>query len=289
MTLYCWSMKREVTLFWKWSWKRSSGDVITSMESLTEDTVVLGTRTGLIAILDWKNVKRASFSYTVSPTLVDSWESYMNDQQISTPPARGMGIRKLTVAKEIFPGELVRYKLVWLTTCGWVLSSMVEYSPRRNDSTSSRIRRMKRCFEVLFETDPITWKSATGDVVSDDVMKSWVMPTEPIPSFASESVLIWNKFNDDVTRILPHHDQRVLAPLASTINEARGQPKIQWMSIGKPTCNTVRAKQVETRSIRLSTRAGLPTHLAVHPSHEWIVISTAENGMYLVHSTSKLR
>ena len=280
-----------VNLYWKFQYK----DIITSMELLTSETVVLGSCIGRLAILNWKKVTRAPFSFKPTPTLVEDWASYAassSQEPLDIPSPVAMGIRNIHVVVEnTVPGKMVRYRLYWVTTSGWVLSSMVEAlsssaESKLDSNPETRIRRRKGC-ELHHSTKPIKWINIGGEAVSAPT-RTWVVPTNRIQADSTATALVWQKVEDDVTQIIPHHDQRVLSSASSVQQLRNTKPKLHWMAIACSSCaaGTKRLPMLET--IPISKRSGAPTSIAIHPSHEWIVVGTSHSGMYLVNARPKV-
>jgi hypothetical protein len=280
-----------VNLLWKFQYK----DTITAMAVLTHDTVVLGTCNGRLAVLNWKQVTRAAFSCKPSPTLIEDWVSYFagpSQEQMEIPSAPlAMGIRNLRViAERSVPGKLVQYRLVWVTSCGWVVSSALEVvsspaEPKQAFTPEKHIRRRKGC-EVHHTTKPIKWRSMDGEEVSL-LTPTWTVPTKRLQVGTTGKALVWQKVDDDVTQVLPHHDQRVLGSEPSFEQRRYTKPKLQWMSMS-PSYRGLGTERYPLRTIPISKRAGSPTGIAIHPGHEWIIVGTSQNGMYLINARSKV-
>lgn len=295
--LFCWYtgggnwVPGVINLLWKFQYK----DTITSMSVLTADTIVLGSSTGLLAILNWKKVVRASFSCKPSPTLVEDWVSFSAgplQEQFDTPsPTAAMGILKIhVIAESTIPGEISLYRLVCVTSCGWVLSSVIEALSPCTDSklacaSEIRIRRRKGC-ELHHSTKPIKWKEIGGDVVSLKT-RTWVVPTKRIQVHNTEMALIWQKVEDDTVHVLPHPDQRVLASAPSLAMPRCMNSTLEWMATSYSSCG-VGSERYHLRTIPIPKNAGPLTCIAVHPDQEWILVGTSQTGISLINARSNI-
>jgi hypothetical protein len=293
--VFGWSLRRAETpcaihISWKFRYK----EVITCMEPLSSDTVLLGTCNGRFAILNWRKVVLASFSTCPTPTLVEEWTSYIPagpiQKRMEIPSPEAMGIRQMTVVRRKLANDLVRCKLCWVTCCGWVLSTSLELRNTDDESTHSlvlspSVRRSSKC-ESLHTTRPIKWRNSKGSIVNHAANKMWVVPSFRIPTTAACNALIWQRVEDDVTKLVPDPDRRVLYTEASLETATEHTPSsIHWLSLshlsdGMTSCSI--------QTIPLSPCTEPPSSLAVHPDHEWFVVGTAGKGLVLFQSRSKM-
>ena len=146
-----------------------------------------------------------------------------------------------------------------------------------------QIRRRKGC-ELLHSTKPIKWKAVGGEAVSL-LTRTWTVPTKRIPADATEMACTWQKVEDDMTQFLPHHDQRVLSYVPDPDCRCPESAELHFMSTSGPYRSSgATATPFTVKTISTNKRVGLPTCIALHPSSEWIVIGTRQNGLYLVHA-----
>jgi hypothetical protein len=285
-----------IDTWWKYQYKEYITAVTTT---LAHDLVVLGSQTGRLAILNWKQLQRTSFSLHSIPTLLQDWLSYSGIE--SSVPRDGMGIRALH-AVHVFNIHASKQRqqisrLVWLTSNGWVFSVEIELSHPLQEVKESchgavhhldnacSIQRKNKC-EILFSTQPVTYVDHNGKVPTS-YKKEWVMARKPIPCVMDHRRLVWEKVNDDVTVVLPHPDQRVSGSTTSTMEQSnRAKPSLNWMSLESSILwkKGTTTRRVPISSISLGRRVGLPTCLAVHPNQEWIVIGTTKCGISIMHS-----
>jgi hypothetical protein len=295
--LFCWCtgggnwVPGMLNVVWKFQYK----EAITSMAVLTSDMIVLGSCSGRLAVLSWKKVVRASFSCKPSPTLVEDWVSFSAgplQEQLETPsPTSAMAILKLNViAESTISGKLVIYRLVWVTSCGWVLSSTIEVlssstDPKLPSASETLIRRRKGC-ELYHATKPIRWKDFGGELVGPS-KSMWVVPTKRIQVDNAEMALVWQKVEDDAIQVLAHHDQRVLGSAPRLAHPRCMNLKLQWMTMLGSFCGPV-TKRYQLRTISIANSAGPITSIAIHPDQEWIVVGTSQNGILLVNARSNI-
>jgi hypothetical protein len=260
-------------------WKYQYSEDITSMVTLSEECVLLGSGTGRMAILNGNKLQKASFALQSTPTLVDEWVSYDRGRtQFETPstPAHAMGIRTMKVLKLASPtAQLRMYRVVWLTECGWILSTRIDESVGKE----SRIYRCPGC-KLHHDTKPIHVVDSNGRpvIVSS---KMWFVPVRQI-CCSTKSLLVWHKEYDATFRALPDHDPRVIGPTTVTMTSKR-KSSLQWMTLD------MHDEAYRSRTIRLSRQIGAPSSIMVHPNQEWIVIGVQSGGLFLLHSRTQPR
>jgi WD40 repeat protein len=256
--LSCYNLAKtnSTTEFWRLRWKR-----ITSMVTISDDTILLGSSQGYFSMLNWKQVQRSSFSVKGSPTILNEWLSFRG---LQTPIGAAMGIRHIRVeGRSIEAAKYAvwgRYQISWVTTGGWILSCLLEAT-----------RGKQRKSAVMYGTPKIQFLDSSGKPVA--VSKAeWSLPKDRILMTGSSMGLFWEEI-PQVTQRLPHHDKFVLLQ-HEECSVATNKPALLHM--------TMRERSV-TR-IPLSRRRGKPTSFAVHPTNEWMVFGTKSCGLYILQS-----
>jgi hypothetical protein len=244
---------------WNFNW----GKRISSMVIVSEEIVVIGSSRGLLAFVNYKKLERASFSLTPTPTVVKEWLSHRG---LETPNKDAMGIRDLVVDCVGPGGQLVR--LCWVTFCGWQLSVTVDLADKGCESA-----------RIHHATALIKCKNASGAPVQPP-RRSWSVPVDnKMQVTSSETAMFWENV-PSVTQILPGHDRRVagLGDESSRFVRSNMKPSLLYKF----------ADHDSLSRIPLSNKRGPPTCLAVHPSHEWIVVGTQQDNFYAVNSRCKV-
>jgi hypothetical protein len=242
---------------WNFNW----GKRISSMAMVSDEIVVIGSSRGLLAFVNYKKLERASFSLNPTPTVVKEW---LSSRGLETPNKDAMGIRDLVVDC-VLPGGLVR--LCWVTFCGWQLSVTVDLAGKGSESA-----------QIHHATQLIKCKNASGVPVQPP-RRSWSLPVDnKVQVTSSETAMFWENV-PTVTQILPGHDCRV-AGLGDESRFVRSNriPSLLYKFADHDSLSRV----------PLSNRRGPPTCLAVHPSHEWIVVGTQQNNFYAVNARCKV-
>lgn len=260
--LCCWSIVGETpSLIWKYRWKPLS-----SMVSLCKDVLVLGSKHGHLALLNWKKTQRNAFSLKASPTILDEWISYRG---LDVPSSSAMGIQHLRIETlvdcQADSDNWGHCRLSWVTACGWALSTTL-------CSTTKRTGRSK----INYATKPIQCLNFNREIVKES-KRSWSYNGGVVVSDGTKSVFCWSKAAE-VTKVLPHHNKYVLDSQARFEVQTDSKPTLLW----KGTFDD------RLFSIPLSKRKGPPTAIAVHPSHEWVIVGTRSNGLYAVNSRCKI-
>jgi hypothetical protein len=219
----------------------------------------------------------AASTAIAGPTVVTEWNP-LKILQVPSTNAPCMGIRHLRVEGTLRPldgsaignGGYATCRLVWITSCGWVLQAELE---SRGNGT------LRKKSKVLFSTRPVHCINDRGEEVDLPAhLQTWSLPVAgKVVADSAQSALVWEKVVE-VTRILPHHDKRVLdSQQGQLVRSLDEKPGLHVM-----TTNNSRVVQ----TVRLSRKrtGGSPTAVAIHPSHEWMVVGTASNGFYALNT-----
>ena len=181
-----------------------------------------------------------------------------------------------------------RFRIQWVTKCGFVLSLTLAGSPSKQWANYKIRRGRPQC---IFQTTPVQTRLASGGSVVT-MKKEWSLPTETVACDAGASFLCWQKVAP-VTRILPHHDQQVLDDRPSLIRDGndsntfflmlRRQETQNVPAVGEQCSTTSTSMDIHHHSLALPKRRGLPKLVSVDPlNQEWAVVATATEHLYVV-------
>jgi hypothetical protein len=276
------------TLRWKLSWggMRISSLVtvnISTTNNSNNNLIALGSTTGNIALVDWKRVQKASFARHFSPTLVGEWSTCRG---IACPGNEWMGVYQLrletgqhgqensagtcilsSLSASSSSNSLGRCQFSWYTACGWALSMTVEVPEYTTTDKSV----------VHYATNHVRFQNSNGDHLGDD-KNTWSLPAVRVKGNGTDSVLCWEKVAN-VTQVLARgRDDRVLDGQSRTLR-----------SVCAPTLLWVPRSGGPVRAILLSKRSNISlASIAVHPSHEWIVVGTETEGLRIYNARNKV-
>jgi hypothetical protein len=283
--LYCWSIgvgARMPLLLWKFRWK-----AISSIVPLGRDALVLGSKQGHLALLNWKKMQTAAFSLEPMPTLLNEWISYKG---LEVPSSYAMGIQHLRVENDsdisTNGDHWGHCRLIWGTACGWVLSTTITSATTRMGR--SRIHystKPIRCVKIKGEAaDEATDNKGQIYQTVEEAKRSWSYTGGVVVADSTKSALCWEKV-PEVIKILPRqHDKRVLEDTGPRfVAGSDTKPTLMWMRTFGSSSNGV------VYSVPLSKRKGPATAIAIHPSNEWIIVGTATNGLYAINCRSHIR
>jgi hypothetical protein len=288
---------------------------ISALEPIGGEHVLVGSSHGHLALIQWKRVVQAAATSSFSimsaavkryaPTVLCQWLSYSSLQQI--PPETDkeptlMGIQQLQV--EEYQHQVVdqqqgqrpqsqsqsrnisvdyeqlfgRFRVQWVTRCGWVVSVTMVASPSGSWS-NYKVRREKP--RIVHQPAPVKTRLASGGWVTLSATKGeWSLPTERVATDGGPAYLCWQKVAP-VTRILPHHDQRVLDSTPSIVRIPNDDSHLYLQTLN--SMDTSGGNRM-VHSLSLPVRKGRPKVIAVDPSNqEWVVIATSQEQLYVVH------
>lgn len=252
--MLCFDPLRPKNPLWTFTWKRFS-----TIVSIAPDTLLAGSKNGYFGLINWKKLTRtSSFSRALSPTLSDQWLSYRGQD---TPGSNHMAICQIIVDKfEENAGSHVywgRCSLTWATACGWVLEATLE----------SPTQAPKSC-RIVGSTPPKRVVDVMG-APTQMANASWSLPAGSCASAGSRALVAWEDVAQ-VTQVLPSCDKRVLAQHQTIRANDKPSIKIWWIASSR------------IQSASFSRKTGRPVSIAIHPSHEWIVVSTEHRGVLVV-------
>ena len=254
----CWAVSLQS---YSLRWRFENIQKITCMEKLGSNLLVVGSDCGYLTLVDWTQcTKQRTFSFEQRP---QQWGCWLPHHPPGMPIGNFMGIIKFHVESSFrprcTPDHWGRYRIRWITKCGWVLSTEIESYNR----CGQRELKMGEC-RVLHSSPPVEFRDTQGRPI-DMGSPHHSLPREPIAADAS-TVLCWTDV-PSVTKVLPHHDKYVLDSQPQIIrSETRA---LLWKEISSDDSPT---------TIPLSKGfKSLPQVLMVHPSREWIVAAFDDN------------
>lgn len=235
-------------------WRYQPGSLVTSMAQLGATMVVLGTNIGQLNLLDWTSYStERSFSNEKRPRIL---RRFVPHDRLVAPRedlllGKRMGIIQLRVDALGTPSEAKeshwgRFRLTWVTQCGWLLSLDAE-SPKMYGSC-----------HVIHATEKALHRNADGLIVKTE-RQSWSLPQTSVAAYLSSSVVCVVNV-PQVTKILSHHNKFVLDG-QPTVAHSRKKSLVVWTEVGKQTVPLPK------------TLKHLPQGVIVHPNHEWIVVA----------------
>jgi len=260
-TLVCFDTAVSNKILWKFNWKR-----ISVMSPVDQDTVLVGSKCGHFALIDWKHTQRSSFSRIASPTILCEWLSYRG---LLTPTGSTghmsihcLVVETLSAAPVATNNQYCRFRVTWITSCGWVLTSVL-------DSTTGPKRFVPQTTAtILFSTNPVALLNARGEHVKRS-NPLWSLPLGACAGHGAGDLLVWEKVPDAI-EVLPHHDKRVIGSYQPQTARPKSKPGLMMMW----------RNGAFIQSCTLSRRRGKPVSVAIHPGHEWIVVATERDGLY---------
>ena len=300
---------------------------IASLETIGKEHLVAGSSRGHLILIQWKRVvlskATSSFSITTAvkmslPSVLCQWLAHASLTKLQIPPEHVqdpsiMGFQQLRVATDYLPATsgtnesssitraaeqtgyeqlCGRFSIQWITRCGWVMEVTVAASPSPVWE-DYKVRRGKT--RVLYRTPLVQTKLASGGVVATRQKNEWSLPMEPVATAASSSFLCWQNV-PTATRILPHHDQRVLDDQPSLTRDMLESNQLCLMLRGSHSAFLNHESAPPggceltplTHSLALPKRRGRPKLLAVDPLHqEWVIVATSTEQLYVVSLRSQ--
>ena len=304
---------------------------ISSLQAIGKEHLVAGSTRGHLAVIQWKRViaTKATSSFSIatavkvpSPTVVCQLlpHTSMDQQQIPSENIQDpsiMGVRHLRVDLDYLPAPAGktsvsssaepkapveteyeqlcgRFSIQWITKCGWVMEVDLVASP----STSwegYKVRRGKA--RALHRTPLVQTKLACGGIVTTRQKLEWSLPRESLASDASGRLMCWQNV-PAVTRVLPHHDQRVLDDQPSLTRDElesnnfclmlRGSAKTTLNSLPLGPNDGAPVGTPSIHSLVLPKRRGRPKLISVDPlNQEWAIVATASEQLYIVSLRSQ--
>jgi len=290
--LFCFDAATRKKL-WKLDW---NGKRVTCLSPVHHHAanhrlLLVGSACGHFCLVDYTRYELSSFATLASPKVLREWLSY---QGLETPGTTHMGIQSMVLETVSAPNDATyaprRFRIRWITPSGWVLRSSVDISASTKTAAKQNhgasLCSVERA-EILFSTAPVRVLNDRGDRVIPN-RRSWSLPVGTCTSHCTRDLLVFEDVAG-VTQILPHHDNRVLVSQPRFVREP-SRPKLRfiWTTPDDPTISEAATSSSALHSCTLSRRRGRPVAVAIHPSHEWIVVSTDKRGMYALSSRANV-
>lgn len=251
-------------LQWSFTWKNN---VVSSIAKLDAHRVVLGSQQGFLSVLNWKQSQKVAFATVARPVVQCTWFSRLDAPH---PGILQMGIHHLMIeqmSEEPPPttggqGPVFgNAKATWVTSCGWAMVcdiDLKEGKPVRKSTVLHRTNRV-RCLNHRNE---------------EVELGGWSLPSQEVRMAGTEGFLCWERV-PDVIRRLPDHDKFVLDDHQSTV---RTPPSLRVMN----------RRSGQMHNVNLGKGKMTVTAVAMHSSHEWILLSTKEDGVRFYNARKKI-
>lgn len=286
---------------------------ICDLMPLSSHFVLLGGSLGTIVLLNWRQCSRKAFSTQVTPTIVRQWDTYQHMLMSmssslgkqGTPSRSHMGVHKFLTGHAtsnhkntsyISSGNAKQtitafgtYTISWVTSCGWILSMNLDLHPTTTSTNkSSRVTVVKKSPKVqVFQADGTkveTTATTTSSTNKNAVSSSWTqysLPAKAPPADSVRNCLLWLK-TPQAQKVLPHHDQRVLAmdgaPLSSPLTTAAIITSSQESRLSLMDADNDRIVTIDLPKLNGATQA-----IALHPSREWIAVASSNGRINLLN------
>ena len=276
---------QKAKLLWKWTW---SGQPITSMVSVSHNTVLLGSQHGHLTLLDWTQQQQAAFSVSPMPTIVRQWSTLT---AFAHPKSVGaMGIVHLVPAA--LSGPILHVS--WHTPGGWAVQARLPLSSTTTTTSSGTKHALRaREVEVLYATPKIVSYNDRGQVVANMTTTDWSLPASgSVTGTGSTQSLVWTKV-PAVSQYLPPQDQRVLvgngvatssSVLQRFVRDEDNEDAPSLMLCHRSTGRVHSIPLVTNTKKKQPQPSWTVSALALHPSEEWLLVATTGGGATNPHS-----
>jgi hypothetical protein len=254
--LSCWLVDRDLlkpSLLWKFTWK-----MISTIVEISSDLILLGSRSGHFALLNWRLQTKAAFTMQPIPLLIHEWVSFSGIRNCPSNEVIGMGIRHAHVTEK-HPGGL--YRIIWVTDCGWLLSSRFDINTNHTPTTI-----VMALPQVLHRTSTVRCFRLTGSsnvpTHVHETNPSWSVPIYPVKSQSNTSLLCWENV-PSVSKMLPHQDKTRLGSTEVQFHRSLEGPSLRCMCLMGNCMYCIPMPKIENLCA-----------LALHPDSDWIVAWT---------------
>jgi hypothetical protein len=172
-------------------------------------------------------------------------------------------------------GLMGDWKVGITTRCGWVLKLKVpHWAISCGEKGGSNHLKPKAVLKVLLTTPLVKYLDSSNKQVEGPVMFS--VPEDSVASVALSSGVICVPNVKGTQMILPDTDKRVLGSSSESNHDNSHDtndhgPSLQLVETGCHGNNSTNHSGAFCR-IPLSNSSSVPHCLAIHPSHEWIVL-----------------
>ena len=251
---------------WSWTWK---SQIVSSIAKLDGSRIVLGSQLGQLAVVNWRETHKVAFSVKAQPRVLNTWFSCAGVRHAG---AAQMGIHGLRIQSfqhhdndNITTASFGDVHATWVTTCGWAMSATMDVQ---------KGMPVKTC-KVWHRSPPIRCVNHRNEDI--EMNAGWSLPAHTLCIASTPDCLCWEDV-PQVLQTLPDHDKFVLndRPRQSTVS----QP---------PTLRIMDRATGQKHQVQLSSRGQKHlTAVALHPSKEWILVATREDGLRVYNSREKI-
>ena len=251
----CWKLQKDTTsLIWRYQPPAS----VTCASPFGSTLLLMGTKRGHLSLINWKRYTReGAFTSENRPVVMQEWIPHTKLKLSSKEQRLQMGIIDLKVETTSDNGGTDdpwgRCKISWITTGGWLLSTIMESTTIRDLPT------------IDHQTPLVKYLNADGTTTQVN-KEEWSQPQDPIFSCMNTNLLCWPDV-PAVTKVLPHHNKYVL-------DSQRRIIRSNTRSLLYRDCRI-------THSINLPCKT-MPQTIAIHPDLEWIVMGVGQKLVLVV-------
>ncbi|CAJ1946253.1 unnamed protein product [Cylindrotheca closterium] len=268
--VHCWKLSkgRKTSLLWRY--QPPAG--VTCARQLGANLVLLGTNRGHMCLLNWKkwNTER-SFSTEKKPLVMQEWIPHSTIRSSLNQDQRGrMGIINIKVETSCpsYEGTNANTtmkgiesqtnfwgccRISWVTVSGWLMS------------TTMRSPNEKSPAEICRATALVKYKNSDG-TSKESTRQEYSQPHDPVTVCTNSKWMCWSSV-PAVTKVLPHHDKRVLD---GQLQVLRSEKRLLHYRDGEST-HTIKLAGMTT-----------PQSFAIHPDREWIAMGVGARVVLLV-------
>lgn len=271
--VHCWKLSkgRKTSLLWRYQPPAN----VTCACQLGSSSVLLGTNRGHLCLLNWKkwNTER-SFSMEKKPLVLQEWIPHSNIRSSLNPEQRSrMGIVNMKVetscptsdgttaktAATTMKGTESQAspwgccKISWVTVGGWLMSTTLK-SPKEKSPA-----------RICQATAIVKYKNSDG-TSKESTRQEYSQPHDPVAVCTNSKWICWSNV-PAVTKVLPHHDKRVLDGQLHVLRSEKRS--IQYQDAGS------------MHMIKLVRKTPAQA-FAIHPDREWIAMGVGANIVLLV-------
>eukprot|EP00977_Amphora_coffeiformis_P014097 scaffold3849_cov179-Amphora_coffeaeformis.AAC.35 len=246
---------------WSMTWKNNT---ISSLTRLTSNLVLLGSLDGNLSVVSSTKTQKVSFATVASPVVLHSWFS---GNALRHPGSQHMGIYHLGVENEPIQNKCFGdVRATWVTACGWTVAAVIDIKDGKPVNPST----------VLHRTAPVQCKNHRNEPIDLGKKGGWSLPAQKLGMTGTGDYLCWERV-PDIVQILPDHDKFVVdnRPRRVTIP-------------GQSTLHVMNRHTGQRDKLLLGKGSKQILAIAMHSSHEWVLVSTAEDGIRFYNARKKI-
>ena len=246
---------------WSMTWKNNT---ISSLTRVTSDLVLLGSFEGNLSVVSSTKTQKVSFATVARPVVLHSW---FTGNALRHPGSKHLGIHHLAVENEpIQDRAFGDIRATWVTTCGWTMSTLIDIRDGKPVGPST----------VLHRTAPLVCKDHRNEHVDLGRKGGWSLPSQNLCMTGTGEYLCWERV-PGIVQILPDHDKFVV----------ENRPR-RVVIPGQPTLHVMNRQTGQKDNLLLGKGSKQILAIAMHKSHEWVLVSTAEDGIRFHNARRKI-